>query len=107
MEFDFDRLCQSDLEKQTYWVIAMRAARRAGSRQARSGARERRIRARRIRTISRRVRFGVPDVERQIRLDGLAGETEREQRLTESLRNQPTLISLSKRQTHPGSLVAC
>ena len=107
LEFDYDRLCKIDLDKQVYWVVAMRAARTAGAQRARQGARQRRIISNRPRRTSRRVRLGIPDVERQIRTELRTYSSLREERLNESLQNQPTLFSLSKRKAiHPASIMA-
>ena len=68
LEMDLDRLCNSDIEQQKYWVYAMKAARKAGRRMASLGRRAQRYRKRRS-LRPRRVRLGVVDVETQIRTE--------------------------------------
>lgn len=104
LEFDLDMLCKSDLDTQTYWVVAMEAARSAGRRIACSGARQRRLAQTRRHRLSRRTRLGITEVERQIRTE--RRDSPAAERLAESLRNQPTLISLARRRDHPASLFA-
>ena len=105
LEFDYDKLQQSHLENQQYWVLAIKAARRAGRRVASRGARARRLDETRQHRISRRERLGILDVERQIREDGLhreGGASILDEWLQEPLRTN----SSSKRQVHPSSLQA-
>ena len=67
LEFDMDQLVsKGSFEKKSYRVVAMEAARRAGSRKAQRGARQRRRDETRRFRLSRRVRLGIPEVERQI-----------------------------------------
>jgi hypothetical protein len=70
LEFDFDSLYRSSFETQTYWVRAIKAARRAGrlaaARQGRMGASARRVAARRR---SSRPRLDTSAVTLQLQAD--------------------------------------
>jgi len=86
LEFDFDSLYRSSFELQTYWVRAIKAARRAGRRIAenasRQGAGERRRAARR----QTRPRLNTQAVEAQLEEDRL---------------RQQHLAARGSRPTHP------
>jgi hypothetical protein len=101
LEFDIDQLGHSGFEAQQYWVAAVKAAVKAGSRRAVSGSRAKRIKLKTIRKKSQRERLGLLDVERQIRSDGvhLLSSPLDEWRLEPLRQNSP-----AKRRPHPSSL---
>ena len=55
LEFDHRKLVQSNMHNQTYWVVAMEAAIKAGTRTATTGARRKRALKKHRMKISRRV----------------------------------------------------
>lgn len=106
LEFDFDRLYRSKLEDQQYWVIAVKAARKAGMRRAAQGRSARRISQLRQRQQSLRQRLGVSDAERQIHLDGRSNEANRDARREAPLHTHLITSSFSRTRPHPGSIFA-
>ena len=101
LEFDFDRLCEADLEHQQYWIYVIKAARKAGWRTARSGRRALRVRATFSKSQSRRQRMGINKEERHVELDHRAGGPAEDERHRASL--QPPTAS---RRPHPSSIEA-
>ena len=98
LEFDHGKLARSNIHDQTYWVVAMEAAIKAGTRTATTGARRKRAHRKHRMKMSRRARLGITEAEERIRLGELAcGSINREQpkRL---FRNQNAIKPLSRRQ---------
>lgn len=106
LEVDFDRLYRSTIENQQYWVVALKAAKVAGSRRAAQGRSARRISELRTARQSLRQRLGVPDVERQIHLEGRSTEARRDARREAPLHTHLIMSSFSRTRPHPASIVA-
>ena len=107
LEFDFGALGRADLDTQQYWVAAVRAARCVGCRRAHAGVRARRLTKSRRWRIFLRKRLGIPEVERQIRLDfAHCAKTMRQEQESVLLLSQQAITSFSRTQPHPTSLVA-
>ena len=68
LEFDFGNPGQSTLDDKTYWVVAMKAAIKAGQRQAAIGARRKRTLKKIQKKQSLRARFGYPKQRGRIAL---------------------------------------
>ena len=101
LEFDFDKLCEANLEQQQYWVFAIKAARKVGRRTAKSGRRALRVRAAFSKSQSRRQRMGINDVERQVEIDRRAGSSLKDES------HEPSLPSPTARiRPHPSSIEA-
>ena len=72
LEFDHGKLARSSIHDQTYWVVAMEAAIKAGTRTATTGVRRKRAHRKHRMKMSRRARLGITEAEEIIRLDELA-----------------------------------
>ena len=98
LEFDFGNPGQSTLDDKTYWAVAMKAAIKAGQRQAAIGARRKRTLKKIQKKQSLRARFGLPEAERKNRSNKRPYAFVNEERPTGSFRSETALTSLSGRQ---------
>ena len=107
LEFDLGKLGQSTLDDKTYWVVAMKAAIKAGQRQAATGARRKRTLKKIQKKKSLRARFGIPEAEKENRSDKRPYAFANEEQPTGSFRSETALTSLSRRQeSSPASKAA-
>ena len=68
LEMDYDNLMKSNIHNKTYWVVAMKAAIKAGQRRANRGARDR-AQFKHCQQRSRKEKLRVIDVEEEIESD--------------------------------------
>ena len=105
LEFDMDKLRNSDLSGQQYWVYAMKAARIAGRRASQQGGACRRANADtlfRRRMMPAKESLGINDVVRQIQLDCCYCDGEASERAAIPLWHAP----LTRRRPHPSGQAA-
>ena len=98
LEFDHGKLARSNMHKQTYWVVAMEAAIKAGKRTATTGARRRRLHKNHRMDMSRRARLRIPETEERIRLDRITYGSNNGERPTGLCCSQAVIKPLSRRQ---------
>jgi len=98
LEFDHGKLARSNIHDQTYWVVAMEAAIKAGTRTATTGARRRRVHKKHRMNMSRRARLGITEAEERIRLDEVACGSINGEQPKGLFRNQNAIKPLSRRQ---------
>ena len=96
--FDHGKLAQSNIHDHTYWVVAMEAAIKAGTRTATTGVRRNRAHRKHRMQMSRRTRLGITEVEEIIRLDELACGYINGEHPKGVLRSQLAIKPLSRRQ---------
>ena len=104
LEFDMDKLKNSDLDGQQYWVYAVKAARKAGmrsSRRSRSARRASEGALFRRRMMPPRESLGVTAVARQIQLDRCYCDGPEAERAALPIWQ----ASLNRRRPHPSSAV--
>ena len=77
LELDSGKLMKEHVETQAYWVVAVRAARKAkASQSAKAASEKRRLKRKTSGRLSSRVNLGVTEVEREIiqyRINNLSG----------------------------------
>ena len=69
LEFDHGKLARSNMHNQTYWVVAIEAAIKAGKRTATTGARHMKVHKKHRMNMRRRARPGINEADEIIRLD--------------------------------------
>ena len=112
VEFDFDALYRSSFEQQTYWVRAMKAARRAGRRVAANAA-VARTRGRSARRVAARAqtrpRLNTQAVEAQLAI-GRPQQLTRGSRGSMDVRDAPNSkrarLDISEHRPHPAHMEA-
>ena len=102
---DLGKLTKEHVETQAYWVVAVRAARKAkAAKSARAASEKRRLKRRILGRMASRVNLGVTEVEREIirdRINNLGGGRSMI-RLEEY--NQSFLDGFVKKRPHPSSI---
>ena len=105
LEFDFGKLIRSSSDTQEYWVVAVEAAKVAGSRNRKQGRSAKRA-ARRRSNRSRRQRLRLGELDRHIRSDmAFAGGLRQEQR-DAHLVGQQSITSFTRKRSHSAYLFA-
>ena len=106
LEFDFNKLVRGSTDTQEYWVVAIEAAKVAGSRIRHQGRRERRREARRVGKMSRGKRLRLGELDRMVRSDfAYAGGLRQEQRVGH-LVGQQSITMFTGKRPHPAHLFA-
>ena len=98
LEFDHEDLARSNIHDQTYWVVTMESAIKAGMRTATTGTRRKRAHRKHRMKMSRRTRLRITEAEERIRLDELACGSINGEQPKGLFRNQNAIKPLSRRQ---------
>ena len=105
LEMDAGKLTKEHVETQAYWVVAVRAARKAKAEQsAKAAGDKRRMKRKSSGRLSSRANLGVTKVEREIIRDRINNISGGESMIRLEEHNQTFLDAFVKKRPHPSSI---
>ena len=105
LEVDSGKLTKEYVETQAYWVVAVRAARKAKAAQsAKAASDKRRMKRKSTGRLSSKVNLGVTEVEREIIRDRINNISGGESAIRLEEHNQTFLDAFVKKRPHPSSI---
>jgi hypothetical protein len=105
LEVDAGKLTKEHVETQAYWVVAVRAARKAKAAQsAKAASEKRRMKRKSTGRLSSKVNLGVTEVEREIIRDRINNISGGESTIRLEEHNQTFLDAFVKKRPHPSSI---
>ena len=105
LEVDSGKLTKEHVETQAYWVVAMKAARKAKAAQsAKTASEKKRSKRKTSGRLSSKVNLGVTEVEREIIRDRINNQGGGERTIRSEESNQSFLDAFVKKRPHPSSI---
>jgi hypothetical protein len=105
LEVDSGKLTKEHVETQAYWVVAVKAARKAKAAQsAKTAGEKRRSKRKALGRVSSRVNLGITAVEREIIRDRINNQGGEERTIRPEEYNQSFLDTFVKKRPHPSSI---